>query len=62
MYLCNLENTDLQNIPKMSTHINLRIRFSFDQEKKNNPKHLPCNSDIFLGDLIILHNLQNTSL
>ena len=62
MYLCNLENTDLENIPKMSTHSNLRIRLSFDQEKKNNPKYLSCNSDIFLGDLIILHNLENTSL
>ena len=32
------------------------------KKTKNNRKHLLCSSDVFLGDLIILHDLQNTSL
>ena len=48
----------------MSTHSNLKIRLTFDQENKtkNNPKNLLCNHYIFLGDFTILHNLQNTNL
>ena len=62
--MCNLKNTHLQNISKISTHSNLKIRLTFDLENKtkNNPKHLLCNYYIFLGDFIILHNLQNTNL
>ena len=61
MYLCNLQNNHMQNIPKMSTFSNLKIRLTFDLENKAkiNPKHLLCN---FLKDFIILHNLQNTNL
>ena len=64
MYLCNLQNIHLQNIGKMSTHSNLKIRLTFDQENKtkNNPKHLLYNYYIFLGDFLILNNLRNTNL
>ena len=59
-----MQNSYLQNIPKMSTHSNLKIRLTFDQENKakNNLKHLLCNYYIFLGDVIILHNFQNANL
>ena len=62
--MCNLQNIDLQNIPKMLTLNNLERCSSFDQKnkRKDDLKHFLCNYQILQVNNPIFHNLQNTDL
>ena len=63
LYLCDLQKTRLQNIPKMSTLSNPKINSHLDKQNrtKNDSKHFPCN-EIFKVTYVYSHDLQNLNL
>ena len=60
LIFCNLQNTRLQNIPKVSNISNLKITAYFDQqnETKNYSKCFLGYCQVFYVTYLILHNLQ----